>query len=197
MKRSWILWVAIAAWLLGGCSGAKEEASEAQSAGFETRLLSGGSFQTVIEPSQGRYNHLKTDTYEGQPLILTFFSTSCPECIKKIPHLNDLQARYGDQVALIGVLVENISESATEEFVQRHDIRYPVAIGGGAFRLADAVGGVRMIPATHIYNQKGQYVFHMVGPVPQEMMETRINRLLPDEKTPEGIEAPDQEELEL
>jgi thiol-disulfide isomerase/thioredoxin len=197
MKSVWILLTVLGAWLLTGCSGGKEEAIEVGGAGFESRLLSGGQFTTRIEPSQGRYNHLRIDAYEGRPLILTFFSTSCPECIKKIPHLNDMQQRYGEKIALVGVLVESVTDEAAKEFVDLHQIRYPVAVGGGAFKLAEAVGGVRAIPATHIYNQKGQYVFHMVGPVPQGMMETRINRLLPKEDAPDGIKTPNQEDLQI
>lgn len=196
MTLQWIFPIILITALLGGCSGSKQESKEATAAGFEARLLSGGSFNTVIEPSEGRYNHLKIDTFAGKPLVLTFFSTSCPECVNKIPHLNDMADRYGESVALVGVLVESISDQAAQEFVDFHQIAYPVVIGGGAFRLADAVGGVRMIPATHIYNQKGQYVFHMVGPVPQSMMETRINRLLPKGQSTEGVGEPEEGEPE-
>lgn len=180
MKPKWYFFLWLTAWLITGCSNPQqsEQTKEVAQAGFESKLLEGGSFRTIIEPSEGRYNHLRIEDFSGRPLVLSFFSTSCPECINKIPHLNDMANRYGEQLSMVGVLVESISDQAAQEFVDFHNIAYPVVVGGGAFRLADAVGGVRLIPATHIYNAQGEYVFHIVGPAPQSMLETRINPLL-------------------
>jgi thiol-disulfide isomerase/thioredoxin len=144
---------------------------------FELKTLNGDIINARIEPSDGRFNDLVIDN-DGKPTIYAFFTTVCPECAKEIPHLIDMKKRYGAKIDLIGVLVENKTADELADFVAFHQINYPVTLGAGAFRLADAVGGVRLIPAMHIYSGKGKYVSHFVGPTPQEMLETRINSLL-------------------
>lgn len=176
MTVKWI-WPLAALWLLSGCAGSGGQ-NETKNPGFELRELDGNTYQVRVEASEGRYNHLLLDKGEGKPVLYSFFSTQCPECIVKIPHLIDLQNRYGDKIALIGVLVENKEKDEIADFVAFHGINYPVIIGAGSFRLADAVGGVRLIPALHLYDGKGQYAMHFVGPVPQAMIETRLNQLL-------------------
>ena len=172
----WI-WPLALLWLLSGCSD--QAANESQkSAGFELKELEGASYEVTVEASDGRYNNLLLDKSAGKPVLYSFFSTQCPECIVKIPHLIDLQNRYGEQLSIIGVLVENKGKDEIADFVAFHGINYPVVLGAGAYRLADAVGGVRLIPALHLYDGQGRYAMHYVGPVPQAMIETRINQLL-------------------
>ncbi|MDR2153149.1 MAG: TlpA family protein disulfide reductase [Helicobacteraceae bacterium] len=144
---------------------------------FELKTLNGEIIRARIEPSEGRFNNLVIDN-GGIPTVYAFFTTICPECAKEIPHLIDMKKRYGGKIDLIGVLVENKTSDELADFVAFHQINYTVALGAGAFRLADAVGGVRLIPAVHIYDGAGKYVSHFVGLTPQEMLEARINSLI-------------------
>lgn len=171
----WI-WPLALLWLLTGCSSGGT--TSGGSSAFELQELEGGSYDVRVNPSEGRYNDLVLKGSEGKPVLYSFFSTHCPECINKIPHLIDLQNRYGDKITLIGVLVEERNKEEIADFVAFYGMNYPVIVGAGSFRLADAVGGVRLIPAMHLYDGKGKYAMHFVGPVPQAMIETRINQLL-------------------
>ncbi|GHV59468.1 hypothetical protein FACS1894103_2890 [Campylobacterota bacterium] len=159
---------------LAGC-GESKAPLQSQKSSFELRSLSGENFAVRIEPSEERYNYLMIDDFGGKPVLFSFFSTTCPECKKKFPHLIDMQNRYKDKIALVGVLLENKSVEEISDFVAFHQLNYPVVTGAGAFRLADAVGGVRLLPTMHIYDGSGRYVAHFVGAVPQEMLETRLN----------------------
>ncbi|MDR2905934.1 MAG: TlpA family protein disulfide reductase [Helicobacteraceae bacterium] len=158
-----------------GCE--EKKVAIAADTGFELRLLGGDVLKARVDPSEGRYNNLVLNAGE-KPALYVFFTTVCPECAKEIPHIIDMKNHYKDSVNIVGVLVENKNAKEVADFVEKNGINYPVAIGAGAFRLADAVGGVRLIPAIHIYDGKGKYVSHFVGPAPQEMLETRLNPLL-------------------
>ncbi|MDR3347595.1 MAG: TlpA family protein disulfide reductase [Helicobacteraceae bacterium] len=162
---------------IGGCSEQKAPLVNNQS-GFEIKTLSGETKKVSVKPSDGRFNDLIIDSGGDKPVIFSFFTTTCPECAKKFPHMIDMQNRYKDQIVLLGVLVENKTVEEIADFAQFHQLNYPIVLGAGAFRLADAVGGVRMIPATHIYEGNGKYTTHFVGAVPQEMLETRIDSIL-------------------
>ncbi|MGE4295147.1 MAG: TlpA family protein disulfide reductase [Campylobacterales bacterium] len=180
-----VKWIAalMLAGLLAGCSGQSAPGGE-KAAGFELKELEGAVYEVEVKASEGRYNDLLLKGREGKPVLFSFFSTQCPECIVKIPHLIDLQNRYGEKINLIGVLVENKNKDEIADFAAFHGINYPVVLGAGAFKLADAVGGVRLIPALHLYDGGGKYAMHFVGPVPQAMIETRINQLLGETPAP-------------
>jgi thiol-disulfide isomerase/thioredoxin len=167
--------LAIAFGLLG-CNEERAPIASAK-AGFELKTISGETIAARVEPSDGRFNDLVLGG-GGKPALYAFFTTTCPECAKEIPHLIDIKKRYGDKIAIVGALVENKSADEAADFVAFHQINYPVALGAGAFRLADAVGGVRLIPAVHIYDGKGRYISHFVGLAPQEMIEARLNAAL-------------------
>ena len=53
------------------------------------------------------------DTY-----VVEFWATWCGPCKKSIPHLTELQSRYGDKVTFIGVSVWEDDQSLVEPFVK-------------------------------------------------------------------------------
>ncbi|MDR2034315.1 MAG: TlpA family protein disulfide reductase [Helicobacteraceae bacterium] len=175
LARTFIFIFTIAFFALG-CTENRASIASAKN-GFELKLLNGELLNARIEPSEGRFNNVVLGGGD-KPVLYAFFTTVCPECAKEIPHLIDIKRRYGDQIELIGVLVENKTADEVSDFAAFHQINYSIALGAGAFRLADAVGGVRSIPAVHIYDKDGKYVSHFVGLAPQEMLETRINEAL-------------------
>lgn len=161
---------------LAGCSD--KPASNADKNSFEIVDLNDKKSEIAVRMSDGKFNDLIYGGGEGKPTIYSFFTTQCPECIKKIPHLIDLQNRMGDKVNLVGVMVEHKSLEEIKDFCDFYNINYKVVVGRGSFRLADAVGGVKWLPAVHIYDKDGKYVHHYIGAVPQEMLESRINTLV-------------------
>ena len=91
-----------------------------------------------------------------------------------------MQNRKGDKINLNCVLVEDKSLDEIKDFVDFYNLNYKITLGRGSYKLADAVGGVRMIPALHIYDKDGKYIAHYIGGVAQEMIESRINSLIAD-----------------
>ncbi len=50
---------------------------------------------------------VKLSAYSGKVIVLSFWATWCPYCIKELPILNNIQTRIGtDQLAVIAVNVE-------------------------------------------------------------------------------------------
>ncbi|MFM7480350.1 MAG: redoxin domain-containing protein, partial [Planctomycetota bacterium] len=51
----------------------------------------------------------KPDDTKGKVIVVDFFFTGCPPCRSAIPHMNEIAAQYGDQVAVVSVSWENKS----------------------------------------------------------------------------------------
>ncbi len=117
--------------------------------------------------------------YEGKVVIVNFFATWCPPCKAEIPHLADIQSAFKENLQIIGVLMEENKEDITiQKFEKMMGINYPVANSPENFLLSDALGGIKSLPTTVMYDKNGDYFTHYVGAVPQEMIEADIQRAL-------------------
>lgn len=55
---------------------------------------------------------------KGQVYVIDFWATWCGPCKEGIPHLTELQKKYGDKVRILGVSVWEPREKDIEPFVK-------------------------------------------------------------------------------
>lgn len=118
--------------------------------------------------------------YRGYVLVMEFFATWCEGCRGSIPHLIDLEKKYGKQGLQIlglnpGVGGDDLQQ--VRQFIREEHINYPVAFADDEMLINYAV---QPIPAIFIINKKGVLVEKYVGfnPDIQESMEKTIKTLL-------------------
>jgi thiol-disulfide isomerase/thioredoxin len=63
---------------------------------------------------------------EGKPVVLEFWGTYCGPCVRSIPQLNKLHAKFGQKVQFIAVSGE--SAQTVRGFMSRTQMSYPVAV---------------------------------------------------------------------
>ncbi|MBD9361376.1 TlpA family protein disulfide reductase [Methylomonas fluvii] len=117
--------------------------------------------------------------WQGKILIINFWATWCPPCLKEIPEFIKLQDEYKDKgVQFVGIAIED--KQPVEDYLKRIKINYPVLIGGeGATMLAQQLGNViNTVPFTVIINQQGQIVHHQLGELTREKVLEVIAPLL-------------------
>ena len=116
--------------------------------------------------------------YKGYVLVLDFFATWCAPCRESIPHMIDLNRKYGKQgLQILGMSVDDGDVKIVKEFVAEKRITYPVALASESL-MTDY--GLRSIPTLYVINKKGVIVERYMG-YNDEMarsMETLIKRLL-------------------
>lgn len=64
-----------------------------------------------------------TADYQGQPLLINFWATWCPPCRRELPGLSDLHEELGDEVALLGVSVDD-DPARVRGFLKDHPLPY-------------------------------------------------------------------------
>ena len=119
----------------------------------------------------------KLSDYRGKVVILDFWATWCPPCIKEIPDFVELQKEYGDKgLAILGISLDQNPKQALPAFIKKYKVNYPILLTDG--KVDKAFGGVTGIPTTFVIDRKGEIYKQYVGFRPQQIFETDIKTLL-------------------
>jgi thiol-disulfide isomerase/thioredoxin len=106
----------------------------------------------------------KLGDLHGKVVILDFWATYCPPCIEEIPHLKELQAKYGqDKLQVIGLHVGGDDDKPkVPEFVSRLNITYPLAYPEDALTEFVFANDSR-IPQTMVFDKNGRLMRKIAG----------------------------------
>ncbi len=115
--------------------------------------------------------------YKGYVLIMDFFATWCRPCQLTIPHLIELNRKFGRQgLQVLGMSVGD-DEASVREFIAEKKINYPVAVTDEDLQTDY---GLRSIPVMYVVNKKGIIVetFRGYNDETEKKMEALIRKLL-------------------
>ena len=114
----------------------------------------------------------------GKPVIVTFWATDCPACIKEIPHLIDLYTQYHKQgLEIIAVAMYYDPPNHVVTMTEDQQLPYNVALDLKAEH-AYAFGDVQLIPSTFLISPDGLIALKKTGAFDPAEMKTRIETLL-------------------
>ncbi|GAB4517510.1 MAG: hypothetical protein Tsb0013_21770 [Phycisphaerales bacterium] len=101
-------------------------------------------------------SYLNTDAPDtsGKVVMMEFWATWCGPCINGIPHLNELQAAYPDDLVIVGISAEDEQHVRNKMRTdQRLDFQYAVAVD--TRRSVQSVVGNRGIPHCIVVSSDG------------------------------------------
>ena len=189
MKKT-LLIIPFLALFLGGCGDENKseasqtntsDASQSVSVPSQSASLEAPFDLTLMDESKMTLQKFdKGFKVEGsdEAILFNFFATWCPPCKAEIPHLNNLSDKFKGKLKIVSVLMEDKSKDEIDAFIKKFKINFDVAYGEGNFRFAKALGGVVGIPYMVLYRPNGEYATHYVGLVPEEMLESDINKVI-------------------
>lgn len=117
--------------------------------------------------------------WDGKVLVVNFWATWCPPCLKETPLLIELQHKYGEQgLQIIGLAIDD--EKSVRDFVDTLGIDYPVVAGElEAMELARRFGNrLNALPYTAFVDRNGDIVHIKAGDIEREEAEKIIQSLL-------------------
>jgi thiol-disulfide isomerase/thioredoxin len=90
----------------------------------------------------------------GKIVLVDFWASWCPPCIIAIPHLSQLQKKYGARgFQVVGVSMDD-SADTTKETMQKNLFNYPVVPGDA--KLGNLYGGVLGLPLQFLVGADGK-----------------------------------------
>ena len=117
----------------------------------------------TLADTKGTTHDLTTAKNEG-PVVVNFWASWCGPCRQESP----LFARVSNtpsNVKFLGVLYNDQVEPA-EKFSTEYGLKYPTLVDPGS-KVAMKYG-IGQVPVTYVVDQKGQIVYHKLGPVTDE-----------------------------
>ena len=104
---------------------------------------------------------ITSDDLRGKVTLVNFWATWCGPCRAEIPDLIKLQARYPDQLQIIGVSTDEGPVQVVEDFATEYGINYPIVMHTP--ELNRAFPGVMALPTSFIVDPEGLVVQTHVG----------------------------------
>ncbi len=118
-----------------------------------------------------RGNTLRLGDLRGKPVLINFWSVTCPPCVAELPSLAGLYKDYGQKVHFLFVSLD--SPGRAQEFLQQRGLDIPVY-----FRASGTPGVFRtnVIPTTIIIDAGGVMRVKKTGAL--DWNSSRVKRLL-------------------
>ncbi len=102
--------------------------------------------------------------WRGKHVVLNFWATWCPPCLKEIPAFIELQQSLAARgLTFVGVALDEVEPVRT--FVAEHGVNYPVLVGDqDVARLMSALGNeIGGLPYTVVLDPTGQVLLRHQG----------------------------------
>ena len=114
---------------------------------------------------------------KGNVVVLDFWSTSCPPCIRGMSILKRLHVKYNQKgVKIIGVNVEGAYSERIREFAHSLDIPFPLLMDR-SLKVAEKYG-ISALPTTFIIDRNGVIRYTHQGLRSYDVYEQEIEELL-------------------
>ncbi len=103
------------------------------------------------------------DSLRGKVVLVNFWATSCPGCIKEMPELVNVHQKYHSRgLETIAVAMSYDPPEYVQLFTEKNGLPFTVALDAGG-AAAQSFGDVRLTPTTFVIDRQGKIIQRYVG----------------------------------
>ena len=121
---------------------------------------------------------LTLDELRGKVVLVNFWATSCPGCVKEMPDMVEVYREYKDRgFEIIAVAMSYDPPNYVQSFVQTRQLPFPVALDVTGEH-ARAFGDVQLTPTTFIIGKDGRILEQKLGEIDFVRLRALLDREL-------------------
>jgi thiol-disulfide isomerase/thioredoxin len=113
---------------------------------------------------------LKASELQGRTVVVEFWASWCPFCMKQNPFIEKLHRQAGDSLRVLTFTIDK-TEQAARDYLAKHGYTFAAAMAGP--QTEAWFGRRRGLPEVHVVDPAGRIVFSEIG----EMFEEDIAAL--------------------
>ena len=175
-------------WILGGTCVVATTAGAAWQLTRTPRASAGPDATHILDDAssafwQASFNQpdgqrLMTTTLRGRPLVLNFWATWCPPCVKEMPELDRFARQFATRGGLVlGLAVDN--PTAVRDFLKKSPVTYAIGLAGfDGTDLSRTLGNTSgALPFTAVFNRAGALVHRKLGETSFDELSTWTDKL--------------------
>jgi hypothetical protein len=142
------------------------------------RYSTSGSSDTLGADFWGRRfeqpggGELALESLRGSPLLLNFWATWCPPCVREMPLLDDFSRQHGAQGwRVVGLAID--SPTPVREFLAKRPVGFPIGLAGlEGSELAATLGNPSgSLPFSVVIARDGRVIDRKLGAIKPEDLE--------------------------
>ena len=123
-------------------------------------------------------NPIVLNELRGKVVLVNFWSTSCPGCIKEMPDLIQTYQQYKDKgFVVVAVAMSYDPPNYVANFAQTRQLPFPVALDVNGEH-ARAFGNVQLTPTSFIIGKDGSIIEQKLGELDFDKLKTLLNKEL-------------------
>lgn len=119
------------------------------------------------------------EQWDGKVVVLNFWATWCPPCVREVPMLVDVQRELGPKgLQIVGIAVDK--REVARDFAEKADVNYPILYGvQSALEVSQLYqNDAGTLPHTAIIDRRGQVRHVFRGELNRPELEAAIRPLL-------------------
>ena len=114
----------------------------------------------------------------GNPVLVTFWATSCSGCIKEMPHLIEIHNTYSTRgLKVIGISMPYDRPDQVMKMAKQKALPYTIAMDINK-KATHVFGDVKLTPSTFLIAPNGTIVRQKIGEFNMQLMVSHIEKLL-------------------
>jgi peroxiredoxin len=125
-----------------------------------------------------RGERIALENLRGEPLLVTFWASTCTTCMEEMPHLIDLYHELSPRgLKIIGIAMFYDPPNRVLAVQDARNIPYTIALDIDA-QASRAFGDVNLTPTTFLIGPDGRIVYHKVGAMDMDELRSAILPML-------------------
>jgi thiol-disulfide isomerase/thioredoxin len=151
-------------------SGAENQAASAQGTG---EIAVGVAAPDITLTAADGSTVSLASLHKDKPVYVNFWATWCPPCVKEMPDINAMHAKYGDKINFVAVSVDEQFSDAQSFMANR---QFTVPLYTGDLKQIFTAYHIEGIPVSLLIGKDGKILFYHIGMMDEQQMETLMKK---------------------